>query len=180
MVDIYYLQMTANRMLAENISALLRARHQTQKDLCTWCHHSEVWLSKFLRGEREIQTKDFDRIADFFGIATYQLFQPGISSVTERRVGSDRRAARDRRIGHSQRLLGELAETIDAARPGAPQGRPHDQETPLGSLVRDFERRLATLYAQTDPGRQTARARPAVAARRPRPRPPRRPTAAKS
>ena len=45
--------------------------------------------------------KYLDRIADFFGIATYQLLQPGISPLTERRSGLDRRLGRDRRISHA-------------------------------------------------------------------------------
>lgn len=108
--------MKAERMLAENIAALLKARGQKQKDLAVWCRHSEVWISAILALKRVAHMKDLDRIADFFGIATYQLFQPGISRFTERRSGKDRRAARDRRVGHAFRIMGDMASDIDSAR----------------------------------------------------------------
>lgn len=108
--------MKAPRILAENISSLLRARGQTQHDLASWCHHTDVWLSKFLKGGREIQLKDLDRIADFFGIATYQLFQPGISPLTERRKGGDRRDGRDRRVSHAFRHMTEATRSIESTR----------------------------------------------------------------
>lgn len=108
--------MKADRMLAENISALLRERGQRQRDLAQWCHHSDVWISAILAGKRAAHMKDLDRIADFFGIATYQLFQPGISRFTERRSGKERRAGRDRRVGHTFRVMGEVASDIESAR----------------------------------------------------------------
>lgn len=103
-------------MLAENISALLKERRQTQRDLAQWCRHSDVWISAIIACKRSAHMKDLDRIADFFGIATYQLFQPGISRFTERRSGKDRRTGRDRRVGHTFRMMEEAAPTIDAAR----------------------------------------------------------------
>jgi transcriptional regulator with XRE-family HTH domain len=115
MVDIYWL-MKAVQLLSNNISALLRARGQTQHDLAQWCHHSDVWLSNFLKGMRQIQLKDLDRIADFFGIATYQLFQPGLTAATERRSAKDRRAGRERRISHAQKNMMALAADIGHAR----------------------------------------------------------------
>lgn len=108
--------MRAERILAENISAILRARGLSQKDLAQWCEHTETWLSSILRGERHFRVIDYDRIADFFGIAVYQLFQPGISQVTERRKGRDRRSGRDRRIGHAQRELLTVRDSIEGAR----------------------------------------------------------------
>jgi transcriptional regulator with XRE-family HTH domain len=111
----------AQRLLAENITALLIARNQKQKDLAFWCRHSEVWISKFLHGEREVQLKDLDRIADFFGLVTYQLFQPGISAVTERRIKSDRRKATDRRIGHTHRVMENVRAEVERVRPPRPK-----------------------------------------------------------
>lgn len=91
--------MHANRLMKSNIDALLRARGQTRKDLAVWCRKSESWISKIFKEERrEFPMKYFDRIADFFGIATYQLLQPGLSAITERRTGVQRRSGRDRRI----------------------------------------------------------------------------------
>jgi transcriptional regulator with XRE-family HTH domain len=94
------LKLKADRLLKHNIDALLKARGQTRHDLAFYCRRSDAWLSKIMDAEedRNIQLEYLDRIADFFGIATYQLFQPGISPLTERRSGLDRRAGRDRRI----------------------------------------------------------------------------------
>lgn len=109
--------MRADRILSENIQHLLRARGQSQKDLATWCQHTETWLSSILRGERHFRVIDYDRIADFFGIAVYQLFQPGISPLTERRKGRDRRNGHDRRVSHARREMLTMRESIEAARP---------------------------------------------------------------
>lgn len=108
--------MKVSLILAKNIDALLRARGQSQHDLAQWCHHTDTWLSNFLAGSRQIQLKNLDRIADFFGIATYQLLQPGISAVTERRSGLDRRSGRDRRVGHGVRRMVEMRDTLKSYR----------------------------------------------------------------
>lgn len=112
--------MRADRVLAENIAYLLRVRHQTQKSLATYCRHSEKWLSQILATERQLRTVDFDRVADFFGIATYQLLQPGISPLGERRK-KERRSGQERRIGHTHREMLQVRDEIDRARP--PRGR---------------------------------------------------------
>jgi transcriptional regulator with XRE-family HTH domain len=97
---------TASFILSKNIRALLEARHQTQRDLAEWCRFDESWMSKLLSATdaaKGLPLKHLDRIADFFGLATYQLFQPGISGITERRSGQDRRSGHDRRISAKQR-----------------------------------------------------------------------------
>ncbi len=92
----------AVNLLKHNIDAMLSARHQKRKDLALWCRRSEAWLSQiFTSDERNMPLKYLDRIADFFGIATYQLLQPGISALTERRAGVSRRSGRDRRISNA-------------------------------------------------------------------------------
>lgn len=92
--------MKANLLLKQNIRALLTARHQQQKDLAQWCRCTEGWLSHILNSNtRGIPLKYLDRIADFFGIATYQLLQPGITPLTERRSKLARRSGNDRRVG---------------------------------------------------------------------------------
>lgn len=102
--------MKANQLLKENIATLLRARQQTQRDLAGWCRRGESWLSQiFTNPEREIPLKYLDRIADFFGLTTYQLFQPGISHLTERRTSGERRTGRDRRIGRSVHAQAQTA-----------------------------------------------------------------------
>lgn len=93
--------MKAALLLKNNLDTLLRGRHQSRKDLAMWCHRSESWLSQiFTDPEREVPLKYLDRIADFFGVATYQLFQPGVSAITERRH-ADRRSGRDRRLSRA-------------------------------------------------------------------------------
>src|SRR5688572_20198698 len=97
--------MKANLLLKQNIKALLRARHQSQKDLAQWCRRSETWISHIFNSDtRGVPLKYLDRIADFFGIATYQLLQPGITPLTERR-GKTRRSGADRRVSHISHLL---------------------------------------------------------------------------
>ena len=60
--------MKANRIIKQNIEALLKARGLPRRDLAQWCYRSDSWLSKILREERrEFAAKDLDRIADFFG-----------------------------------------------------------------------------------------------------------------
>lgn len=109
--------MKANQLLKHNIDTLLKARGQTRRDLAGWVRQSldakkiDPWISQiFTNPEREIQAKYLDRIADFFGLAVYQLFQPGISPLTERRKGADRRSGRDRRVSHlTQQMRGALS-----------------------------------------------------------------------
>lgn len=95
--------MHANRQMKQNVSALLRGRHLAQKDLADYFRKSESWVSKILdlNSTREFPLKYWDRIADFLGVSTYQLLQPGISSQTERRKG-ERRSGRERRVLRSK------------------------------------------------------------------------------
>lgn len=94
----------APNLLIQNIRALLRERGQKQGELAFWMKKTETWASQALNGRRNFQLQDLDRIAEFFGLAAYQLFQPGISPLTERRTGRDRRSGQDRRVSHVQRL----------------------------------------------------------------------------
>ena len=81
--------------------------------------------------ERGVPLKHLDRIADFFGIATYQLLQPGISPLTERRSGRERRTGHDRRVSM------------------AGQKRVH---TPDLETVTAYERTLLTTIRRLDSG----------------------------
>jgi transcriptional regulator with XRE-family HTH domain len=114
--------MRAERIIVENIQHLLRKRGHKQRELAEWCGHSETWLSSIFRGERQFRITDFDKISDFFGVATYQLFQPGIAPVTERRSSTERRSGQDRRVSHAQRAMLQVRDNIDAARPRRPRG----------------------------------------------------------
>ncbi len=120
MLTVYSLPMSdlrALHLIRTNISALLYARKQSQVDLASWMRRDKSWLNKFLNGTREVQLKDLDRIADFFGLATYQLFQPGVSPATERRSGRERRSGHDRRVSHAHREMQALAHELDRVRP---------------------------------------------------------------
>lgn len=113
--------MQANQLLKHNIDAFLKRRGESRKDLAQWCRRTESWISKiFASANREIPLKYLDRIADFFGVATYQLFQPGISLQTERRQGHDRRLGGERRMGHQQREMLQIGADLEAIRPRLP------------------------------------------------------------
>jgi hypothetical protein len=88
----------ALNVLRENIRTLLAARGQDASSWAEWVGHDKSWASKVLTGERELRMSDLDRTADFFGVSPYQLLQPGISPLTERRI-KERRSGIDRRIG---------------------------------------------------------------------------------
>lgn len=105
--------MKASALLKSNVDALLRARHQTNHDLAQWCRRSDAWLSKILgKDNRNVPLEYLDRIADFFGLATYQLFQPGLTGLLERRK-SERRSGKDRRVSAlNQRIRQSLAEAV--------------------------------------------------------------------
>lgn len=87
---------SARFLFRQNVRALLIARNENAASLAAWCSHDKSWASKVLAGDREPQLKDLDRIADFFGIDTYMLFQPGVEPLLERRK-AERRSGKDRR-----------------------------------------------------------------------------------
>lgn len=93
-------------ILRSNIQALLLKRKESEAKLAAhlrFKHRSS--LNKFLNNDRAgFQMWRLDLLADFFGLPTYQLFQPGISPLLERRVVRDRRMGQDRRQGHAHRL----------------------------------------------------------------------------
>jgi hypothetical protein len=101
----------ADVLLSMNIRALLAARRMDAIALASWCGHKAPWISKILSLERGVQVKDLGRIADFFGLDVCDLFQRGITPLTERRraqrrSGGERRAAVDRRQPHGN--IGKL------------------------------------------------------------------------
>jgi hypothetical protein len=86
----------ADLLLVQNIEALLSARREDAKSLAIWCGHSGSWLSKIKSGERRMAIRDLGKVADFFGLTVSDLFQHGISPLTERRRHPDRRGAERR------------------------------------------------------------------------------------
>ena len=92
----------ADILLAENIRTLLNVRGIDAQALAIWCGHKPAWISKILNNERGVQVRELGQIADFFGLTVPQLFEPGISPLTERRhrqrrTGQERRSGEDRR-----------------------------------------------------------------------------------
>jgi len=96
-------------LLKQNIRALLEARGQEQQALAKFCHKTDAWISQILnRPERGFQVQELDRMAEFFGLEPYQLFQPGISALGERRSGRERRSGMDRRLRTAREILEQL------------------------------------------------------------------------
>jgi transcriptional regulator with XRE-family HTH domain len=157
--------MHAKRLLSENIRSLLRGRGQTQHDLAMWCRNSDVWLSFILAGKRGVSLEDLDRIADFFGLQTYELFLPGVSHLTERRR-VQRRSGLERREGHKERELRYLRMAISL--PSGSHGTAAGAKTSVRAILADAETRLAPLLSPPESGRQTATPRDALKAPRAR------------
>lgn len=152
-------------MLRRNIEALLSQRRETASELARSVGKSKYWISKFLTGERnELQIEDIDRIAAFFGIAPFQLIQPGINTLTERRSGIERRKGVDRRVGHTGRLLAGLQVQLNksprhaALTIGGPHVPAAVSELPgeVQAILAEAERRIAAVYERL--GEQNATA----------------------
>lgn len=98
--------MKASVVLKENIRVFMKLRGINARQLAravrqTYDPKVDSWMSKMLKHPaREIPLKYLDKIASELGVTVYQLFQPGHSSVSERRSGVPRRTGRDRRIAH--------------------------------------------------------------------------------
>jgi hypothetical protein len=107
--------MKASALLKANIEALLKDRGQSKQDLEQWCRRKPSWLAKiYAEDRREIPLKYLDRIADFFGLATYQLFQPALVGMAERRSGLDRRAGKERRLSAINHQVRESVSSVVA------------------------------------------------------------------
>lgn len=156
----------AINQLRENVRELLRRRGENQNSLAFALRRHPTTINKFLMGKREVQMADLDGMADFFGLPIYQLFQPGISRLTERRMVARRREA-DRRIGHDQRNMAELAAERDAHHPHR-KGGPHvvsasSLATELRRAAADHARLVDRLISEAQSGRQAPPPSAAVA-----------------
>jgi len=98
--------MKALALLKHNIDTLLKTRGHSRRDLAGWVRQStnkrliDPWISHiFTNPDQDIPAKYLDRIADFLGVDVHALFQPGLSTATDRRKG-ERRSGQDRRVNH--------------------------------------------------------------------------------
>lgn len=162
-------------VIRDNIRTLLAGRKESQTALARYCGHDKSWLNKFLNEGRGLQLTDLDRIAAFFGIEPYQLFQPGISRLTERRSGPDRRSGQERRIGHQNRLISHLRLELNkiphlASSSASSQGATHAARAippsvaaSINAVLVHADREIDALLAAHELGQQTAIPRPQVA-----------------
>jgi len=132
-VDVPYTpDLKALHILRSNVRGLLLKRKESEALLATclgFKHRSS--LNKFLNSERAgFQMWRLDRLAAFFGLPVYQLFQPGITPLTERREGKDRRSGHDRRVGHAHRAAAAVAHEITARRPRLRSSLAADTQAP--------------------------------------------------
>jgi hypothetical protein len=157
----------AVHILKLNVRSLLLARKESESLLAQHLGYKDrSGLNKFLNDQtREgFEMWRLDKLASFFGLPVYQLFQPGISALTERRVSGERRNPRERRQGHSHRQMIGLASNIDAHRsPG--KGRLHVAAASplveeLRRLTEEHERKVSALISRAESRGQTAGTRP--------------------
>lgn len=154
----------APRLLAENVLTLLKRHGYSQHDLADHCRHSDVWASQFLNQQKRMwQLEDLDKVADLFGLQTYQLFIPGVSALTDRRSGLDRRSSRERRLTLQARRAGALRAELESSAVGGlghvPLGATPPIDTAVVRLARQFKPYIDALVAfenKQKPRRQTA------------------------
>jgi len=169
-VEIYrpHMPYKAVVQLRMNIELLLNRRREEQKALAAHMGRHPTTLNKFLKGTREIQMVDLDKIADFFGLATYQLFQPGIAPLTERRKVRDRRTGIDRRISRRMDTDLHYDEGTPVAGPKRSTGVWADgasievvaQIAAIAASLTDLSQTLAARATDAGRDRQTPSARP--------------------
>jgi hypothetical protein len=140
---------------------LLAARQESQTTLARWCGHDKSWLNKFLNEGRGLQLVDLDKIAAFFGVEPYQLFQPGIGRLTERRVNPDRRSGRERRVGHTGRLVESLRTEVNKV-PRLSSRAGTNPPPEVLAIMAEADRKIADFY---DAKNRTRDARGAVPSR---------------
>ena len=89
-------RMTPDMILVKNIRTLLDARHIHDGALARHCGHSPPWLSKIMKGERQVALRDLAKIGAFFAVPVSDLLSPDLIVDLERRQ-LDRRRRPDRR-----------------------------------------------------------------------------------
>lgn len=107
--------MRAYALMKANVDAVLKARGISREELSKWCRREVSWASKILNDEKRwFPVPYWDRISDFLGLHPYQLMQPGISALTERRRG-ERRTGKDRRISAMNHQVRESVSALVAS-----------------------------------------------------------------
>jgi hypothetical protein len=153
----YSIDLKALHVLRQNIRALLMDRKESEALLAQaigFKHRSS--LNKFLNNDRSgFQMWRLDKMAAFFGLPVYQLFQPGISPLTERRSSVERRRGHDRRVGHAHRYMLGLRASVEPYRqpPNPKVLGDHvrfdpDVATELLRLTQEHERKVSALLSQ--------------------------------
>jgi hypothetical protein len=166
----YTQDLKALHILRQNVRVLLLKRRESEALLSAalgFKHRSS--LNKFLNNDRAgFQLWRLDRLAAFFGLPVYQLFQPGISPLTERRRSGERRCGQDRRISHAQRQLRAVATELESVRPQR-KDAPHEVDpaqraaAALQVLNARYLEDVNRVLATADLGGQTPTTRPRVA-----------------
>lgn len=171
----------ALHILRQNIRQLLAERHESAAALALHLgYKNRASVTKFLNDQRTgFEMGRLDKLSSWFGLPVYQLFQPGISRLTERRHGSDRRSGHDRRVGHARRSVVELRASLPPERRHASNTAETQTPTPtpLHAAVERLERDIARLVQSGAFREQDPTPHRAVAAARPRARAPRGPHA---
>jgi hypothetical protein len=166
MVDLSLMAMKALPLLKANIAALLVVQKKRPIELARHCRRSKSWMSHVMNiPTRNVEWKDLDRIADFFGCSAYDLLTPGFASHHgERRSGFDRRTVQDRRLLPSQRAMltpDALAAHLEKRAHGESAAARH-------RLVSDLEKIIAAFVsAETQPRQQAPAPRRVVPRTRP-------------
>lgn len=174
-------RLPAIRALKDHVDTVLHDRHMSRKDLAQACGKSESWISKiFKEDERTFSMHDLDAIADALGLEVHQLFQPGISRLSERRSGAERRTNTDRRIGHSGRLISYLRGELNKVSRNSTQPPRSVRDvvaaadlsavpSPVAQIIQDADARIAAWYrAHSEKTDLAARHGAGVASRRDR------------
>lgn len=158
------MSMKTTRLLAENVSALLRRDGYNQHDLAVWCRKSDPWVTDFIKHQKGWKFDDLTRVADLFGLEPYHLLRPGIVEASERRAGRERRSDKDRRQAPAVRVMMRASQAIDAHRPPRREPNYAAARSSIRQLTAKFEQDAQRILAELseDPRGQVARPGTAV------------------
>lgn len=160
--------MRANLVMKQNVKHYIRERGLSQKGLAMYCYKKESWASKILTVEkRSFPPRYYDRIADYLGVSLYELFRPGLSHLTERRSGTDRRMMKERRTAPGQRAMLRVSDELETHRPRKGASvvvASSSREIAVKRLTAEYERKItALLQAPADTGHEDPAPRTKIA-----------------